>query len=67
MSLLWAVPPVAVAAAVVIVLVQLRHIGAATSDLRLELQRVGEVRAAVLELRTSTAEARTSIHGLRRS
>lgn len=67
MSLLWAVPPVAVATAVVIVLVQLRHLGTAAADLRVELQRVTEVRTAVLELRASTTEVRTSIHGLRRS
>lgn len=67
MSLLWAVPPVAVATAVVIVLVQLRHLGAAAGDLRLELQRMGEVRAAVLELRAATTDARRSVQGLRGS
>jgi hypothetical protein len=67
MSLLWAVPPVAVAVAAAIVLVQVRNLGEVAADLRMELQRVGEVRAAVLELRSAAAEVGTSYRGLRRA
>lgn len=67
MSLLWAVPPVAVAAAAAIVLLQIRHLGVAAADLRVELHRLSEVRAAVLELQSASAEVRTSYRGLRRA
>jgi cytochrome c-type biogenesis protein CcmH/NrfF len=65
MSLLWAVPPIAVAVAVVLVLTQLRHLSTATVALREELRRVDEVRLAVVEVRTASAEARATVRRLR--
>jgi hypothetical protein len=65
MSLLWAVPPVAIAAAVAIVLVQLRDIADATSDLGAQLRRLDEVQVAVATVRAQSAEARASLQHLR--
>jgi low affinity Fe/Cu permease len=65
MSLLWAVPPVAVAAAVVIVLLQLRDIAEATADLNAQLRRLDEVRLTVATVRAESAEARASLRSLR--
>ena len=65
MSLLWAVPPVAIAAAVAIVLVQLRDIAEATSDLGAQLRRLDEVHVAVATVRAETAEARAALQHLR--
>lgn len=65
MSLLWAVPPVAVAAAVVIVLALLRDIAAETGALADQLRRLDEVRVAVNGVRADAAQARASLNGLR--
>ena len=65
MSLLWAVPPVAMAAAVAIVLLQLREMADATSGLTQQLARLDEVRAAVVAVRHESAEARATLRGLR--
>lgn len=65
MSLLWAIPPVAVAAAVVIVLIQLRDIAAATADVGMQLRRLDEVRVAVAHVRVESAQARASLQSLR--
>lgn len=65
MSLLWAVPPVAIAAAVVLVLQHLQGITEATNDLSLQLRRLDEVRTAVAEVRAESAQARSTLHGLR--
>ena len=51
MSLLWAVPPVAMATATAIALQHLRRIAAATADLRVEVQRLSEVGAAMADTR----------------
>lgn len=67
MSVLWAIPPVAVAIGAVMALVQLRGIAEAAADLQVELQRFSQVRVAVTEVRTASAEARTSLQGLRRA
>ena len=67
MSLLWAVPPVAVALATLIALVQLRGIAEAAADLQLELQRLGEVQGAVAEVRRASSDVRATAHGLRRA
>ncbi len=56
MPLLWTLPPVAVALAMLIMLTQMRHISRATVALREEFQRVDEVRTAAAELRVATAE-----------
>ncbi len=65
MSLLWAVPPVSVAVAVLIVLVHLRGIAEATTDLREQLRRLDEVRVAVAGVRAEAATMRASLDGLR--
>jgi hypothetical protein len=65
MALVWTIPPLAVVLAMAILLTQLRHISAATVALRDELRRVDEVRTAVLEVRTASAEARATLRGLR--
>jgi hypothetical protein len=67
MSLLWAVPPVAVATAAVIALVQLRGITEAVADLQVELRRLGEVRGAVAEVRVASTHIRATAQGLRRA
>ncbi len=61
LSLLWAVPPVAVAAAMVIALIQLRNVAGAADDLSLQLRRLDEVRVAVAEVRSEAATARASL------
>ncbi len=67
MSLLWAVPPVAVAVAAVIALVQLRGIAEAAADLQVELRRLGEVQGAVAEVRAASTHIRSTAQGLRRA
>jgi len=67
MSLLWAVPPVAVAIAAVLALVQLRGIAEVAADLRVELRRFSEVQLAVAEVRSASADARATARGLRRA
>jgi hypothetical protein len=66
MSLLWAVPPVAMSIAVVVTLVQLRGIANAVVDLQGELHRFTEVRLAVADVRSASAEARATARGLHR-
>lgn len=65
LSLLWAVPPVAVAAAVLILLVQLRNMAESTADLTVQLHRLDEVRVAVAEVRTESARTREALRALR--
>lgn len=65
MSLLWAVPPVAVAVAVVILLGQLRSMAEATADLMAQIRRLDEVRVAVAEVRAESARTRVAIRSLR--
>jgi hypothetical protein len=65
MSLLWAVPPVAVATAVVILLIQLRSMADAASDLSVQLHRLDEVRVAVAEVRAESAATRQALRQLR--
>ena len=67
MSLLWAVTPVVAAGGALMVLVQLRVMADAAESLQLELRRCAEVRAAVAELRSASADARATTRGLRRA
>jgi hypothetical protein len=65
MDLLWAVPPVAAAAAAAIALVQLRGISEAAADLQGEFLRFRDVHVAVAEVRSATdqtAELRQGLH-----
>lgn len=66
MVLLWTIPPVAMVVAAVVALVQLRGIAEAAADLQVELHRFSEVRVAVAEVRSASAEARATARGLRR-
>jgi hypothetical protein len=66
MSLLWAVPPVALATGAAMVLAQLRSIANATVDLQGELRRFHEVQVAVAEVRTASAAARAQARSIRR-
>ena len=65
MSLLWTVPPVAVAAGVVILLLQLRTMAEAAADLTAQLHRFDEVRVAVAEVRAESAQTRQALRALR--
>ncbi len=65
MSLLWTVPPVAVAVAMVVLLVQLRTMAEATADLAVQLHRLDEVRLAVAEVRSESARSRDALRHLR--
>lgn len=65
MSLLWAIPPVAVAAAPLLLLLQLRSIGEATDDLAVQLRRLDEVRLAVADVRAESAATREHLRRLR--
>jgi hypothetical protein len=65
MSLLWAIPPVAVAAAVLLCIVHLREIEGATADLAAQLRRLDEVRVAVATVRAESAAARAHVRDLR--
>ena len=67
MSLLWAVPPIAVAVAAVMAMVQLRGIAEATADLQVELRRLGEVQGAVAEVRAAASAVQSTAQGLRRA
>lgn len=66
MSLLWAIPPAAVAAAALVLVLQLRAIGDATEDLALQLRRLDEVRVAVAGVRAESAATREHLGRLRR-
>jgi len=65
MSLLWAVPPVAVAIAAAVLLTQLRAIQGAADDLAAELRRLDEVRVAVAAVRADGARTREQLRRLR--
>lgn len=65
MSLLWAVPPVAVALAMVLLLLALRDMAEATDDLAVQIRRLDEVRVAVAEVRAEAAQTRVAMRSLR--
>lgn len=67
MSLLWAVTPVVAAGGALMALVQLRGMADAAADLQGELRRCAEVRLAVAEVRSASADARATARGLRRA
>jgi hypothetical protein len=67
MSLLWAVPTIAAVIGVAVMLVGLRAVDLAAADMRTQLQRLGEVRLAVAELRDEGAAARAKVRELRRN
>lgn len=63
--MLWAVPPVAMSIAAVMVLMQLRSMTEAATALSVQLRRLDEVRVAVATVRTEAAAARATVRGLR--
>ena len=65
MTLLWTVPPIAVAVAAVILLVQLRSMTEAAADLGTQLRRLDEVRVAVAAVRAESAATRAAVDRLR--
>lgn len=65
MSLLWAVPPIAVTVAMAIALLQLRELATTTDSVGDQLRRLDEVRMAVAAVRAESAETRASLHRLR--
>lgn len=65
MSLLWAVPPIAVAVAVLILMAQLRTMTGTAADLGLQLRRLEEVRLAVAEVRSEAAQLRAISRSIR--
>jgi uncharacterized coiled-coil protein SlyX len=65
MSLLWAVPPVAVAVAAVIVLMALDRMAEAANEVALQLRHLDEVRVAVAELRAEASTTRAQLRSLR--
>lgn len=65
MSLVWAVPPVAVVAGTLLLLLQLRAIGEATADLAVQLRRLDEVRGAVAVVRAESAATREHLRRVR--
>ncbi len=67
MTLLWAVAPLVAAGGALVVLVQLREMAEAAADLQGELRRLGELRRAVVEVRSASADARSTARGLQRA
>ena len=65
MDLLWAIPPVALAAGAALLLAQLRGFAEAAADVQLELRRLSEVQVAVAEVRSASAAARATARSLR--
>ncbi len=65
MSLLWTVPALVAVAGFVVLYLGLRAVDGAADDLRAQLQRFGEVRLAVAELRSDAAAARSRLGHLR--
>ena len=66
MSLLWTIPPLTIALGSFLALVQLRGMAEAAADLEDELQRFTEVRLAVAQVRSASAETRATARQLRR-
>jgi hypothetical protein len=65
-SLIWAVPVVAAMAGFGLLVIGLRALGAAADDLRMQLERLGEVRLAVADLRDQSAATRAGLQRARR-
>jgi hypothetical protein len=65
MSLIWAIPAVVAVIGVAVAMLGLRAVGVAAEDLELQLQRLGEVRLAVVSLRDEGAATRANLRNLR--
>lgn len=66
MGALWAIPPAIVLLGACLACVLARQAGALLSDLRDELDRLGEVQAAVVRVRAETGRARSGLDELDR-
>lgn len=65
MSLLWAIPPLAVVAGALLLVLQLRAVQEEAEALERHLRHLGEVRVAVRHLRAEAAALRDATRGLR--
>jgi hypothetical protein len=65
-SLIWAVPVVAAMVGFGVLIIGLRAVGVAADDLRMQLDRLGEVRLAVADLRDHSAATRAGLRRVRR-
>jgi hypothetical protein len=65
MSLLWAIPALVAVAGFVVLYLGLRAVDGAADDLRHQLQRLGEVHLAVVELRNDATATRSRVGHLR--
>jgi hypothetical protein len=66
MSLLWAVPPLAAATAMIVVIVGMRTANGVLGELAGQLERLGEVRTAVAALREEREGLDAAMERLRR-
>ncbi len=67
MSLLWTIPPLAVATGALLVIVQLGGMAEAAEQLQVELRRFSEVDRAVAQVRAASADAGATARGLLRA
>jgi len=65
MSLLWAIPPLAVVAGALLLVLQLRAVQEEAEALERQLRQLGEVRVAVRHLRAEAAALCDATRGLR--
>lgn len=66
MTLLWAVPPVAVVVGVLIALAQLRQAACAATDLQTELHRFHDVQVALEDVRSAASATEAAARTLSR-
>lgn len=65
MDLLWAIPSVVGVIGVVVLIIGFRRVGDSVGELRVQLQRLDEVRLAIAEVRATGADARAAAERLR--
>jgi hypothetical protein len=65
MSLLWAIPPVAVVVGMVVVVIGLRAIGSIATEVQQQLVQLAEVRAAVARVRDEQMTTQTTLERIR--
>jgi hypothetical protein len=65
MSLLWAIPPVAVVVGMIVVVIGLRTIGSVAAEVQRQLVQLAEMRAAVAQVRDEQMTMSTTLERLR--
>ena len=65
MDLLWAIPSVVGVIGVVVLIIGFRRVGDSVGELRVQLQRLDEVRLAIAEVRATGTDARAAAERLR--